>query len=140
MLKDEIQSVFLQRSTKKLRQFGWVIGIVLVLLFLYFLLIKNVLYFYLTIAGIGFLIVGSLRPSFLTPLYLGWMTLATVLGYFMTRLILSVLFFAVFTPTGLILRILKKDILNEKMEPDRDSYWIKREEEARDSGSLENQF
>jgi len=83
--------------------------------------------FWLWGTGVLFLLLGFLAPAFLKPVHRSWMGLALVLGYFMSRILLTLLFFFVITPIGLIMRLLGKDILDEKIESDRDSYWIRRE-------------
>ena len=47
-------------------------------------------------------------------------------GQAITYVLLTVTFFLIFAPVGLILRLLKKDILNKKFKVDRLSYWNKR--------------
>ncbi len=77
-----------------------------------------------------FLAAGLAAPTVLGPIYRVWMGFAAVLGYFMSRLILTVLFFTVITPTGLIMRLLGKDILNRAFPgPRAETYWIPRGED-----------
>ena len=66
--------------------------------------------------------------------------IAHALGWFNTRLILTVMFYLLFTPIGLVLRLLGKDLLNRKIEPNAETYWIDREEEAFDRKRYEKQF
>jgi hypothetical protein len=47
-------------------------------------------------------------------------------GQFITIILLTVIFYIVFAPVGLILRLFKKDILNKDFKVDRLSYWINR--------------
>lgn len=70
---------------------------------------------------------GLAWPKGLGPVYVAWMTLAAVLGFFMSRLLLSVLYYLVITPLGLIRRLIGKRPLDLKMS-DRDSYWKKRDQ------------
>jgi hypothetical protein len=55
------------------------------------------------------------------------MTLALILGWIMTRIILSILFFILFVPIGWIARIFGKDFLDQKFDPSANSYWILRD-------------
>ena len=48
------------------------------------------------------------------------------IGQFITLLLFTVTFFVIFTPVGIILRLLKKDILSRKFNQKRLSYWIDR--------------
>lgn len=79
-------------------------------------------------AGAGLGLLGLLWPAGMKPIYLAWMALATVLGYFMSRLLLSVIFYLVLTPIGLVRRALGKRPLDLKLG-DRDSYWRVRDDE-----------
>lgn len=79
-------------------------------------------------ASIGFCLIGVFFPMSLRRPYRLWMSLAFVMGWFMTRLILSTLFFVVMTPMAVILRFLKKDLLGETIHKDARSYWNKYED------------
>ena len=65
---------------------------------------------------------GLVWPRGLRPLYRLWMGLAVVLNYFVSRLILTLLYYLVITPIGLGLRLLGRDPLDRKLK-DRSSYW-----------------
>ena len=67
------------------------------------------------------------------------MTLAVVMGWFMTRLILSLLFFLVLTPIGLAGRLAGKEFLVSPAEGG-ESYWIRRSKEGQEARRLEKQF
>lgn len=128
VLWQEIKAV--DTSTKALRSFGWVVGGVL-------LVIAVVVWgrngFALTTAayvlgGIGgaLVVLGGAAPVILKPVYRVWMALAVVLGFVMTRVILTVVFFLVMTPIGLVMRLLGKDPLHRRLDPDAASYWIEK--------------
>ena len=79
--------------------------------------------------GIGFLffILSFVLPSVLRPVYRLWMLLAYFIGGIVSRVILTVLFYVVLTPTGLVLRLFGKDVLDKKFEKNRESYWVKKD-------------
>lgn len=79
-------------------------------------------------AGLAFGLWGLVWPAGLKPVYRVWMTLAVILGYFMSRVLLSIIFYLVVTPIGLIMRLIGKDLLDLRMK-DRDSYWHVRDDE-----------
>jgi hypothetical protein len=54
------------------------------------------------------------------------MAVAHFIGNIITGIILSVLFYFVFGIAGLILRLLKKDLLDRRLDPGAASYWVKR--------------
>ena len=79
-------------------------------------------------AGVLFGLWGLVWPAGLKPVYRVWMTLAVILGYFVSRILLSVIYYLVVTPIGLIMRLIGKDLLDLKLK-DRDSYWHVRDDE-----------
>ncbi len=74
-------------------------------------------------AGI-FMIISLVHPSLLNRVYILWMKIGHVLGWINTRIILAVLFFGILTPIGVILRLLNKDPLFKKIEPNAVSYRV----------------
>lgn len=66
--------------------------------------------------------VAWLYPIALNPIYFGWMQIGAVLGFINTRIILGLIFYALFVPVGLLLRLLGKDPLNRKLDKHLDSY------------------
>jgi hypothetical protein len=70
---------------------------------------------------------GLFKPQLLRPLYLGWMIAVFPIGWTVSRLILAVLFYGVFTPLGWCFHILGRDALSLKLQPEAASYWISKE-------------
>ena len=68
------------------------------------------------------------------------MVFAVVLGFFMTRLILSFLFYIIFTIIGLTAKLAGKDFLDKKIEKDKSSYWNYRDQTEYDKITTERQF
>jgi hypothetical protein len=68
------------------------------------------------------------------------MTLAVLLGWLMTRIILTILFYLVVTPIGLLAKLSGKDFLNRKFNREAQSYWIPRKATTTDKRNYENQF
>ncbi|MEY4566527.1 MAG: hypothetical protein RLY14_1497 [Planctomycetota bacterium] len=71
-------------------------------------------------------ILGVLKPALLKPIFVGWMVLAFPIGWIISKVLLILLFYGVFTPIGFLLRLRGYDPLNLR-KLDTDSYWIKRE-------------
>jgi len=83
------------------------------------------------IVSLLFLLTGLSRPVLLKYFYILWMKLAFILGWFNTRLLLCIIFYLVFSPIALIMRILKVDFLERKLHPQATSYWkIKNKQES----------
>ena len=71
-----------------------------------------------------FLAAAICFPTLLGPLEVVWMKLAEKIGNVVTFLIMTILFWVAFVPTGLILRVMRKDLLLRKLDPEASSYWI----------------
>ena len=119
----------LDTSSKEIRKFGLVIAIALGVIgsFVYVKFGNFDVVGWLWGIGLLFLILGFILPSVLRPIYKIWMLLAFFIGGIVSRVILTVLFYVVLTPTGLVLRLFGKDILDEKFDKKRKSYWVKKD-------------
>ncbi len=124
----------------QLRNFEIAAGIILGLLGGLFWWRQNSCYPYLLVLSAVFLLSGLLLPNLLRPIYKVWMLLALLLGWFTTRVILIVLFYAVVTPIGLLAKLFKKDFLNLKFGHNVDSYWIYRQKTKFTKEDYEKQF
>ena len=89
--------------------------------------------------GSGFIALGIIIPILLKPIYILWMTFAVMLGWVMTRVILSIVFYIIITPIGLITRLLGEDFLNFKISK-TDSYWNNRDSSEELNQNYEKQF
>lgn len=138
MIVEEIRKI--KSGRKELRKFGITFGIILGLLGGLFLWRDKGYYSYFFILSVAFGLLGLIVPVVLKPVYIGWMTLAVLLGWFMTRVILIVLFYVVVTPIGLLARSFGKDFLRLKFDRNTDSYWIPKGTSESERGHYENQF
>jgi len=134
---EEIKNIKSEKSD--LRKFGIIIGTVLLIIAgLFFWKEKESFQLFL-IVGIVLVVAGIAIPFILKPIYWVWMTFATILGWFMTRVILSLLFYAVFTPIGLIGRLIGKEFLNLK-DTTNNTYWNYRSNDMFGKENYEKQF
>ena len=138
MIIEEIKSI--KSGRKELRNFGIIVGIVLGLLGGVLSWRGRGYYFYFYILSIAFFFLSFIPPFLLKPIHKIWMTLAVLLGWFMTRVILSILFYLVITPIGLLLRLFGKDVLDLKFDRNADSYWILKEKVKSETRNYERQF
>ena len=135
---EEIKNIKSKKSD--LRNFGITVGIILLVIsgFLYWKEKESVQIF-LTI-GITFLLTAVAIPVILKPVYWIWMIFAIILGWFMTRVILSLLFYVVFTSIGLTLRFFGKQFLELRWDNSKESYWNFRTNEHLQNENYEKQF
>lgn len=130
----------IKSDKKQLREFGLTIGIILVILGGIAVWRGKCTGTILLTIGSVLIVLGLGAPELLKVPQKLWMALAVVIGFFMSRLILVILFYTVITPIGIIVKLLGKDVLNERIDKKAASYWIKRPSEAKAEGSYENQY
>jgi len=118
------------------RSFGIVFFIVFLLIALYPLLKGNDLRIWSLVISFIFLIFGLINSKILTPLNRLWFKFGLLLGKFISPLIMGIIFFIVVTPTGIIMRLFKKDLLNLKYNK-KESYWINK---SGPKSKMKNQF
>ncbi|OGW77948.1 MAG: hypothetical protein A2Z83_05040 [Omnitrophica bacterium GWA2_52_8] len=139
MVLKEINSI--QSSTKDLRSFGFVVGGCFAgLAALSAWRGHGLAPMVLTAIGGPLIIGGWLYPRALKPLQKAWMTLAVLMGWVMTRVILSVIFFAVMMPFALCLKLMKKRFMMLEFDSRRASYWERKPEELFDAKKYEQQY
>ena len=118
------------------RSFGVVFFIVFLLIALYPLLKDNDLRIWSLVISFIFLILGLINSKILTPLNRLWFKFGLLLGKFISPLIMGIIFFIVVTPIGIIMRLLKKDLLNLKYNK-KETYWI---DKSGPKSKMKNQF
>ena len=118
------------------KNFGIVFSIVFLIISLWPLLSQNEIRIWsLIISGI-FLVLGLINSRLLFPLNKIWFKFGILLGNFIAPIVMGIIYFMVVTPTGLIMRLLGKDLLNLK-KSNKDTYWIKKDNS---NNNLKNQF
>ncbi|MBD3305418.1 hypothetical protein GF339_03490 [candidate division KSB3 bacterium] len=142
MIRDEVvqELQHLDTGEKSLRKFGLTMAVVLGILSLYALHRTSDLFPIVFLLFLIFWLAGITHPIALRKVYVGWMTLALILGFFMTRLILAVMYYVVFTIIGLILRLFNRDMLDQQYDPQAASYWQRRQPPQDIQQHLERQF
>lgn len=83
--------------------------------------------------------VGLIHPQAVKPVYLAWVFASFPLGWVVGHIVLGVVYYLVFTPIGLAMRLLGRDPLTRDIDPNRTSYWEPRDGD-RDPGSYFKQF
>lgn len=62
-------------------------------------------------------------PLTLKPIFRIWLKITKIIGKINTQILLGVVFFSIFVPTGLIMKLLSKDPMQRKKLKTTDSYW-----------------
>lgn len=138
MLLEEIKNI--KSAKKDLKMFGLTVGGVLFALggVLWYFEKANFLFF--LIIGAGLAATGLIFPRILFPLQKAWMTFGVIMGWLMTRVVLSLLFFLVMTPLSLALRATGKKFLDIGIDAKSKSYWSRRQVRSADTETYKKQF
>lgn len=135
---EEIKNIKSEKSD--LRKFGVTIGTIFLIIAGFFFWKENESFQLFLTIGITLFAVGIVIPVILKPVYWVWMVFATVLGWFMTRVILSFLFYVILTPIGLIARTFGKQFLDLKCNKTDSTYWNYHSESLLKKENYEKQF
>jgi Saxitoxin biosynthesis operon protein SxtJ len=85
------------------------------------------------------LVVSLVAPQLLHPLNRAWMAFGLLLGRIITPIVLGLMFFVIFTPVGILMRLFGRDALRLKLSTDLGSYWVDRSPPGPDPQSLREQ-
>jgi hypothetical protein len=77
-------------------------------------------------------------PRSLTQIYRLWMRVGEVLGGINTHIILGALFYLLFTPMGIYMRLRGKDPMRRTLAPEAESYRVVRQ--PRPASHMRHQF
>ena len=91
-------------------------------------------------AAASFLIAALAVPRVLRPANKLWFLFGMALGRITTPIVMGILFYLVVTPTGLIVRMLGKDLLRLRIDKAATTYWIERRPPGPDPKSMNQQF
>jgi hypothetical protein len=125
MIREELKQ--LKTDPRALRKFGLMVGGVLALLGLWCWLRHKPAWPYLLAPAAPLLVLGLAWPASLRRIYLGWMAMAITLGLIVSTVLLTLFFYLVITPVGLLARLLGRDFLSRQLDPKATSYWLARD-------------
>ena len=118
------------------RSFGIVFFVVFLLIGLWPILKGNELRIWSIVISLIFLILGIINSKILTPFNKVWFRFGIFLGNFISPIIMGIVFFLVVTPTGLIMKLFRKDLINLRKN-NSSTYWIEKKDIK---SSMKNQF
>ena len=87
------------------------------------------------VLSLVFFIITIIRPNLFTFLNKLWIKFGILLGKIISPIVMGLVFFFVITPTGILVRVLKKDVMGLKRGGS--SYWINREDKVQ---TMKKQF
>ena len=118
------------------KSFGIVFFVVFLIIGLWPLLNNGDIRNWPVIISAIFLVLGLLNSKVLTPLNKAWFRFGIFLGNFIAPIVMAIVYFLVVTPIGILMKIVKKDLINLKKNNNK-SYWIEKNEIK---SSMKNQF
>ena len=124
-------------KTSSNRSFGLVFFFVFLIISLWPLLNEGSLRIWSIVIAIIFLILGLINSKLLTPLNILWSKFGMFLGLIISPIVMGIIFFLVITPTGFIMKMMNRDLLNNKYDNKKKSYWINR---IKIKSSMKQQF
>jgi hypothetical protein len=116
----------IDRSPGALRRFGFILGAMSILLAL-LLVVRHRAGLPLFLLGVLFVATAFVAPKALKHLHAVWTGVALLIGWVMTRVILTLVFFLVVTPIGLLQRLVRQSGVDLRFRTGASSYWQPRE-------------
>jgi len=110
-------------KTSSNKSFGLVFFVIFMTIALWPLLNDENIRIWSVIVSIIFLILGLFNSKILTPFNKLWMRLGIFLGAIVSPIVMGIVYFAVITPIGLIMKLFGKDVLNLKIDKNKNTYW-----------------
>lgn len=138
MLKEEIKLI--DKSDEAIKKTGLSVGVVLILISLFLWYLGKTSFVYFSVAGGLFVILVFIAIPVLRPFHKLWMMLALLMGFVMSRVILTLLYYLVLTPIGLLAKIVGKKFMSRGFDKNATTYWEKRSEAAKQKIDYERQF
>ena len=94
--------------------------------------------YYLIIISIIFLFLGLRNSQLLTPLNKLWIKFGFLLGKIISPIVMAIVYFSVVFVTKIFLVLMKKDILNLKLDKNIKTYWVNKNNNEK--SNMKNQF
>jgi hypothetical protein len=125
---------------KILKKFGITMGIAFSIITLFIIIRHKYSILPTSIISVIFFISAFMMPVLLEPIYIFWMRLAFILSWINTGLILFIIFYLIFTPIGLGMRLFGADLLDKKIDKNKESYWKEKKKKGFSPLDYEKQF
>ena len=121
------------------KKFGFFFTLVFIVTAGYFFFFKSIILAYVfSILAVAFFLTTLIRANSLLPLNKLWMRAGFLIGMIVSPVVLSLIFFLMFMPLALIMRISGRDELRLKFTKKK-THWIARESQIK-AESFKNQF
>ena len=135
-MSQEIQTL----DARGYRKFGLTTGAIIIVLFgllIPWLFNLNFVKWPWILGGV-LMLWGLLVPTTLKPVYVGWMKFGNIMNWINTRIILGILFYGMFLPIGVVMRLFGKDPMQRKLDSQLSSYRVTSEND--DKSNVERPY
>ena len=134
-MSDNKSYIEIKKSSE--RSFGIIFAAFFAIICFYPILQENSIKLWALLISIILFLLSFIFPKiFIIPNRL-WFKLGILLGAIIAPIVMALLYLFIITPTGIIMRLLNRDLLNQKINRSKKSYWIKRKEPT---NSMKNQY
>ncbi len=129
-------------SKRDWRIFGFGLAVILAIVASVMFFKESQLYYYFYGAAGLVALLAAVLPIVLKPIYILFSYIGAAMGWIMTRVILTILYYLILTPITLISKIVRKQFLQLDFSRKAESYWIENETQSDEQWKLsyENQF
>jgi len=134
-MSETTSHIVIEQSSEK--SFGIVFSVVFLIVALYPLITSAGLRIWALVVSIIFFLLAFLAPKILVLPNKLWFKFGLLIGSIVAPIVMAFVYFVTVLPTGLIMRLLGKDLLKQKLDKNAKSYWVNRSEPM---GSMKNQF
>ncbi|MEL7198246.1 MAG: SxtJ family membrane protein [Pseudomonadota bacterium] len=83
---------------------------------------------------------GFIAPGLLAPLNKIWTKFGLLLAMIINPIIMAIMYFVLFVPIGLFMKIRGRDALRQKPDREAETFWIKRDPAGPEPETMTNQF
>lgn len=139
MKNNESENLNLQPSKKELKNFGLIWAAIFFVIAILPLFSGKDFKLWALITSFLFSSISFSFPEIYekTRFYQSWIKFGEIVGKINSKIIIAFLFYFIFTPIGLLLKLFKKDLLSKKMDKSSESYFVDRSSQESD---MKNQF
>ena len=128
---------YIQTEKSSEKSFGVLLSIVFLIVSIYPLINSEGLRIWALVVSTIFFLLAFVAPNILVLPNKLWFKFGLLLGSIIAPIVMAMIYFFTVLPTGIIMRLLGKDLLKQKLDSNAKSYWIERRNPI---GSMKNQF
>jgi hypothetical protein len=129
-IREEIRFAYREPKTRDMNVLAVLFLVVPGIIGSYLLFWKGASNGYIWFAAGALLAASRIVPPLFRTIYKLWVTFSVILGYFVSRMLLTLVFFVVISPMGVVMRALRKDPMDRKFDPHAATYWKKKDQQA----------